>query len=306
MYTYHSLKELFDLADKAECSPGIIACRAEAEESEKSCEEVWNRMKKTIPVFRNAIRQGLSDTGKSASGLVGGDASRLYHGKMRFLSPICQRAASYALATAESNAKMHRVVACPTAGACGILPAVIAAVSEEENSGEEDITRALFTAGAVGRIVAEKASIAGAVGGCQAECGTACGMGPTTIGFFPVSFITADRNELRSGGTTEEMGHAFALAVKNILGLVCDPVGGLVEVPCVKRNAFHAVHALTSVEMVMSGIRSVIPPDEVIEALNDVGRRLPVELRETSLAGLAMTPTGRRINKRLEECARKV
>ena len=147
MYTYHSLKELFDLADKAECSPGIIACRAEAEESEKSCEEVWNRMKKTIPVFRNAIRQGLSDTGKSASGLVGGDASRLYHGKMRFLSPICQRAASYALATAESNAKMHRVVACPTAGACGILPAVIAAVSEEENSGEEDITRALFTAG---------------------------------------------------------------------------------------------------------------------------------------------------------------
>ena len=115
MYTYHSLKELFDLADKAECSPGIIACRAEAEESGKSCEEVWNRMKKTIPVFRNAIRQGLSDTGKSASGLVGGDASRLYHGKMRFLSPICQRAASYALATAESNAKMHRVVACPTA-----------------------------------------------------------------------------------------------------------------------------------------------------------------------------------------------
>lgn len=102
--------------------PGHIACRAEAEESGKSCEEVWNRMKKTIPVFRNAIRQGLSDTGKSASGLVGGDASRLYHGKMRFLSPICQRAASYALATAESNAKMHRVVACPTAGACRILP----------------------------------------------------------------------------------------------------------------------------------------------------------------------------------------
>ena len=111
MYTYHSLKELFDLADKAECSPGIIACRAEAEESEKSCEEVWNRMKKTIPVFRNAIRQGLSDTGKSASGLVGGDASRLYHGKMRFLSPICQRAASYALATAESNAARQQVPA---------------------------------------------------------------------------------------------------------------------------------------------------------------------------------------------------
>ena len=118
--------------------------------------------------------------------------------------------------------------------------------------------------------------------------------------------LSADARQNLIGGTTEEMGHAFALAVKNILGLVCDPVGGLVEVPCVKRNAFHAVHALTSVEMVMSGIRSVIPPDEVIEALNDVGRRLPVELRETSLAGLAMTPTGRRINKRLEECARKV
>ena len=149
-----------------------------------------------------------------------------------------------------------------------------------------DITCALFTAGAIGRVIAEKASIAGAVGGCQAECGAACGMAAAAA----VDLLK---------GSTRQIGNAFALALKNILGLVCDPVGGLVEVPCVKRNAFHAVHALLAVEMAMNGIESVIPPDEVIEAMGDVGRRLPVELKETSRAGLAVTKTGRRINEEI-------
>ena len=279
MLTYHTLSEFFAAADAAHCAPGELACRQEAEESGKSFEDVWERMKNMIPIFRQSIQEGLSDT------------NRLFQGKMRFLSAACQRAAAYAVATAEANAKMYRIVACPTAGSCGILPAVLAAVSEEVNATMNDMTRALFTAGAIGKVVAEKASIAGAVGGCQAECGTATAMAAAAA----VDLL---------GGTNAQMTDAFALALKNILGLVCDPVGGLVEVPCVKRNAFHAVHALVAVEMVMNGVRSAIPADEVISAMADVGRRLPVELKETSRAGLAMTETGKRIQAKLDEKAK--
>ncbi len=292
-YTYHTLSELFSAAEAAHCSPGEMACQIEAEESGKSYEEVWGRMKNTIPIFRQAIQEGLSDTASSASGLVGGDANRIFGGKMKFLSPVCQRACAYAIATAEANAKMYRIVACPTAGSCGILPSVLAAVAEEVNATMNDMTRALFTAGAIGRVVAEKASIAGAVGGCQAECGTACAMAAAAA----VDLL---------GGSNEQMADAFALALKNILGLVCDPVGGLVEVPCVKRNGFHAVHALVAVEMVMNGVKSQIPADEVIEAMADVGRRLPVELKETSRAGLAMTETGKRVQAKLDEKAKEI
>lgn len=223
---------------------------------------------------------------KSASGLVGGDANTIFMRESRFLSPVCRRACAYAIATAEANAKMFRIVACPTAGSCGIVPAVLAAVAEEENSTLNDVTRALFTAGAIGRITAENASISGAVGGCQAECGTAAAMAAAAA----VDLLH---------GTTEEMGNAMALAMKNILGLACDPVAGLVEVPCVKRNGFHAVHALVAVEMAMMGIRSIIPPDDVIDAMGRIGRLMPVSLRETSLAGLAMTEEGKHISERL-------
>lgn len=176
MKTYHSVKELFALAEENHCSPGVIACRLESEESGKDFDEVWEKMKKTIPVFRQSIQRGLADTKKSASGLVGGDANTIFMRESRFLSPVCRRACAYAIATAEANAKMFRIVACPTAGSCGIVPAVLAAVAEEENSTLNDVTRALFTAGAIGRITAENASISGAVGGCQAECGTAAAM----------------------------------------------------------------------------------------------------------------------------------
>ena len=140
MLTYHTLSEFFAAADAAHCAPGELACRQEAEESGKSFEDVWERMKDMIPIFRQSIQEGLSDTAKSSSGLVGGDANRLFQGKMHFLSPVCQRAAAYAVATAEANAKMYRIVACPTAGSCGILPAVLAAVSEEVNATMNDIT----------------------------------------------------------------------------------------------------------------------------------------------------------------------
>lgn len=154
--TYHSLEELLIMADRDSVSPGIIACRVEAEESGSTVENVWNRMKRMLPVFRESVQKGLKDTGKSASGLVGGDASRLYNGSLRFLSPINRKAASYALAIAEANAKMYRIVACPTAGSCGILPAVILAVGEESHSSDDELTRALFTAAGFGKVVAEK------------------------------------------------------------------------------------------------------------------------------------------------------
>lgn len=287
MKDYHSIEELFAEANRCHCSPGVLACRNEAEASDKTYEEVWNRMKGMLPVFEHAIRRGLADRTKSPSGMIGGDANRMYRLKMRFLSPLCQKACAYALAVAEANAKMYRIVACPTAGSCGIVPAVLAAVGEEIHATDDEYTRALFVTGAIGRIVAEKASIAGAVGGCQAECGTAIGMAAAGV----VDLL---------GGTTEQMGDALALGIKNILGLVCDPVAGLVEVPCVKRNGFDAVIALTAAEMAMGGIHSVIPPDEVIEAMGQIGKLIPKSLRETSLAGLAVTPTAQRITKELE------
>lgn len=288
MKRYHSIAELMEQADLAGVSPGELSCRNEAEGTEKEFKVVWERMKRLIPVFKESIRKGLESKGKSQSGLVGGDAKKLQEAKINFLSPICQRAASYAIATAEANAKMFRIVACPTAGSCGIVPAILVAVGEELKSSEDDLTRALFTAGAIGKIVAEKACIAGAVGGCQAECGTATAMA-----------AAAAVDLMR--GTTNQMMDAMALALKNLLGLVCDPVAGLVEVPCVKRNGFHAVHALVAVEMAMAGIHSVIPPDEVVEAMDEIGRLMPVSLRETSQAGLATTKTGQCINNRLRK-----
>lgn len=286
MKDYHSIKELFEEANRRHCSPGILACRKEAEEQNISYEETWDRMKKLIPIFEHSIRRGLADKTRSLSGMIGGDANRLYRAKMHFLSPVCRRACAYAIAAAEANAKMYRIVACPTAGSCGIVPAVIGAVGREIHASDDEYTRALFTAGAIGRVVAENASIAGAVGGCQAECGTAVGMAAAGV----VDLL---------GGTTEQMGDALALGIKNLLGLVCDPVAGLVEVPCVKRNGMDAVIALTAAEMALAGIHSVIPPDEVIEAMGKIGRLLPASLRETSQAGLAVTPTGRRITEEL-------
>ena len=287
MKEYHSIQEWFAEAERQHCSPGIVACQAEAEMSGATFEETWARMRKTIPVFRHSVRRGLADQTKSASGMVGGDAHGFMRAEMRFLSPLCQRAVAFALAVAEANAKMYCIVACPTAGSCGIVPAVLATIGYDLHPTDDEYTRALFVAGAVGKIVAEKGSIAGAVGGCQAECGAAIGMA-----------AAAGLDLL--GGTTRQMEDAIALGLKNILGLVCDPVAGLVEVPCVKRNGFDAVIALTAMEMALAGVHSVIPADEVIEAMGQIGSLLPESLRETSKAGLAVTPTAQRITKKME------
>ena len=193
---------------------------------------------------------------------------------------------SLSIAVAEGNVAMGRIVAAPTAGSCGILPAVLLSVGERLNSSQDDLVRALFTAAGFGIVIAKKAGISGAVGGCQAECGSASGM------------AAAVAVEL-AGGTPEQSGHACAIALKNSLGLVCDPVAGLVEVPCVKRNAGGAANALAAADLALAGVKSVIPIDEVILAMHQVGQSMPASLRETAEGGLAASATARRIAQEL-------
>lgn len=287
-YEYKTLQDMLDRATEKGISLSEVAMRHEMETAETSESAVRKLMASRLAVFHESITAGLEHKGKSVSGLVGGDADKLLHSAPKLLGPLARKAAIYALAVSEANAKMFKIVACPTAGSCGIVPAAMTAVAEELDVPKEVSVNALFTAAGIGAVVSRNACVAGAVGGCQAECGTAAGMAAAAV------------TEM-AGGSNEAILHAFALCLKNTLGLACDPVAGLVEVPCVKRNACLAVMAVTAAEMALSGIRSVIPPDEVIEAMNEIGRLMPVALKETSDGGLAKTETGKAIARRLEK-----
>ena len=241
----------------------------------------------------------------STSGLVGGDGGRMSHyadSGHTLCGDRMSRVIAQALQMGESNACMKRIVAAPTAGACGVLPAVLIPLFEETRQDctlsapaaeasvltEDDFVLSLFVAAGIGQVIATRASIAGASGGCQAEIGTASAMA--------AGALVALR-----GGSGEQIGHAVAMALKNLMGLICDPVAGLVEVPCVKRNVIGAVNAVSVADMAMAGITSRIPVDEVIDAMGEVGRRMPVEFRETALGGLAVTPTGQAITERIRK-----
>lgn len=287
-YEYKTLHELMEQAAAHQLSLSEITMRHEMETSEQTEEAVRALMASRLDVFHESIQAGLEDKGKSVSGLVGGDAEKLLQSQAKLLGPLARKAAVYALAVSEANAKMFKIVACPTAGSCGIVPAVMIAAAEELDIDKDTCVNALFTAAGIGAVVARNASVAGAVGGCQAECGTAAAMGAAAMAEM-------------AGGSNDEIMQAFALCMKNTLGLACDPVAGLVEVPCVKRNACYAVLAITAAEMALAGIKSVIPPDEVVEAMDEIGRLMPVALKETSDGGLARTPTGRAIAERLEK-----
>ena len=227
---------------------------------------------------------------RSRSGMVGGDGA-----KMRAYAAsgktICGEYIGTVLAQAlemgESNACMKCIVAAPTAGSCGVLPAVLLPYQRREGLDDEAMVRAMYVAGAIGQVIAEKASIAGAAGGCQAEIGTASAMGAAALCHL-------------AGGDAEAVCHAAAMALKSLMGLVCDPIAGLVEVPCVKRNAAGAMIAMTSADMALAGIRSAVPPDEVILAMREVGDRMDVSLRETGLGGVAGTPFGQKVSKRMQ------
>ena len=226
---------------------------------------------------------------RSVSGLVGGDGlkMRLYARRGESIGgEFMDEVIVQAISMAESNACMRRTVAAPTAGSCGVVPAVLLPLCEREHYTQHELLEALYVASGIGAVIAYRASISGAAGGCQAEIGTASAMAAGAL----VSL---------RGGTNEQIGHAVAMALKNLMGLVCDPVAGLVEVPCVKRNVIGAVNAISAADMALAGIESRIPVDEVIDAMGEVGRRMPVEFRETALGGLAATPTGRRVKQQM-------
>ncbi|KYZ75869.1 serine dehydratase [Anaerosporomusa subterranea] len=287
MMSFTSIAELVALAEEMGQPIADVVWQWETERSASQPEAIWREMASRLAVMQQAAAQGLIQREKSFSGLVGGDAYRLATTNS-FIGPVVMRAAANAIAVSEVNANMGKIVACPTAGSCGIVPGAILAIAEHLQCGDDKLVRALFTAAGIGEVIAANATVSGAVGGCQAECGAAAAMAAAAV----VEML---------GGTPRQSSHALALALKNLLGLVCDPVAGLVEVPCVKRNGFAAVHALTAAQMALAGVESIIPADEVIDAMNRIGAELPCSLKETSEGGLAKTATGIEITERLSK-----
>lgn len=250
-------------------------------------------LSKMLSVWKAMEEASHNYTGRrrSVSGLVGGDGGRMRAYAVKKES-ICggfiSEVISAALRTGESNACMRRIVAAPTAGSCGVLPAVLLPSWRKGVFTEEEILQAMYVAAGIGSVIGARASISGAAGGCQAEIGSA-------------SAMAAGAMVALHGGTSGQIGHAVAMALKNLMGLICDPLGGLVEVPCVKRNVIGAVNAVSCADMALAGIESRIPVDEVIDCMGDVGRRLPVEFRETALGGLAVTPFGMKVKEMMNK-----
>ena len=262
-----------------------IALENEAAQGENTEHNVRLQATKSLEAMKAAINTGLNSTEKSPSGLTGFDCNKLQNTNTEaILGKTAIKIMTYALATSEQNLRMGTIVACPTAGSCGIVPAVLIGFAQDNKIDENEQINALITAGEVGRLVANKMALAGAVGGCQAECGVAAAMASAAV------------TQMR-GGTTSQILNAVALALKNILGLTCDPVCGLVEIPCVKRNPFLAIHAVTSSELAMAGIKSVIPLDEVVDAMAQTGQLMSPLLKESSQGGLAKTKTAIRLEE---------
>ena len=287
MISFNSIQELIDLANERQSTIGDVVLEYEAESSMKDREMLNKSMKDNWKVMQESIARGIANHDKSLSGLTGGDAIKLSAYKDKgYTGGTVMMAAANSVGVSEVNAVMGRIVACPTAGSCGIVPATLSAACAKNKNSEGEIIDALFTAAGIGLVIEANASIAGAYGGCQAECGSAAAMAAGALVQL-------------AGGTPEQVGHAVALAIKNLLGLACDPVAGLVEVPCVKRNGFVAVHAMVAADMAMAGVKSVIPVDEVIDAMDRIGRSLPRAIKETADGGLAKTQTAKKISKRI-------
>lgn len=281
-----SFEELRTTANERGLKISDIALAEQIVDSEVTEEGALAKMAVALDTMLDSISNGCRSDIKSVSGLTGGNAYKMQvqidKGKT-VMGPLISNAIKMALAVAETNAAMGKIVAAPTAGSCGILPGALGALIQERGVSKEAAVKALFTAGEVGLIIANNASISGAEGGCQAECGTASAMAAAAI------------VEL-SGGSVDMCINAVAITIKCILGLVCDPVAGLVEVPCVKRNASGVTLAFTAAEMALAGITSVIPADEVVHVMKRVGQSLPASLRETAEGGLAATQTGKQLH----------
>ncbi len=287
---YQSVKDLVRTAEIQQKALSELVIEAECHESGSNRKEVWQRMRANLLTMRAAIKQGENELGvRSKTGLTGGEAIKLkkYRAKGKTLSgDVMMAAVENAIATNEVNAAMGVICATPTAGSSGTLPGALFMLEQRLGLSEDQMIRFLFTAGGLGLIIANHAGIAGATGGCQEEVGSASAMAAAAA-------VEA------AGGSPEQSSQALAIALSNLLGLVCDPIAGLIEIPCVKRNAIGAGNALIAADMALAGCTSMIPADECISALDKVGRSMPVDLRETGLGGLAGTPTGQAIKAKI-------
>lgn len=284
---YDSLHALAARAKEANLKISELVIRDEMEEMGYSYDETYERMQYSLQVMKESVISGLERDVRSASGLTGGDAYKMSQrtGKS-IIGDTFIKSLTKAIAVSETNACMGRIVAAPTAGSCGILPACLLTVMEDCDVDEDTTVKALFTASAVGMVIARNATIAGAEGGCQAECGAASAMAAAAV------------TEM-CGGTPDMVENACAIALKNVLGLVCDPVAGLVEIPCIKRNVMGTANAFAAAEMALAGIDSKIPADEVIWSMKKIGDSMHSDLKETARGGLAATPTGKKLTEKV-------
>ena len=290
MLKYESISELVREAEARGVRISELALADQAAAMEITELELYEKMEIGFFVMVESVKEGQREDQKSMSGLTGGEGYKMksYAEKTDggLCGPFIARAISRALSVAGCNASMGRIVAAPTAGSCGILPGCLISLSEDKGFNQRDIIMSMFTAGAVGMVIANRASIAGAQGGCQAECGSASAMAAAAL----VELM---------GGTPSQCADACAIAIANQLGLVCDPVAGLVEIPCIKRNVSGVVIAFSSADLALAGIDAKIPADECLDAMRSVGDTIPSALKETAKGGLADTPTGQRLQKQV-------
>jgi L-serine dehydratase len=289
-FQFETAKNLLDLTKRRKAPISEIAKLYESERSGYALSTIRNKMKLTRNIMYQAVKKGIKTGKKSIMGISGGDAQKVYNSlknlRMMMGNKVTVRAMAYALAVGEQNARMGRIVAFPTAGGAGVVPGVLFSCAEHFKAGKRKLLRGMFCASAIGMIITQGATISAAKGGCQAEIGTA------------VAMAAGGLTEMR-GGSPEQCLDAAAVALKSYLGLACDPLGGLVEVPCIKRNAIGCMTAIGSSDMVMSGVKSYVPFDEVVRAANDIGKSMPRAIKETALGGLAITRTGNKVKKRL-------
>lgn len=278
MFEYHTLNDLIKLSADNNLEIWEIIQQADMYENDRSESDSFNMMKEMYVAMKNADSM-YDGTLRSASNIAGGDGGLLHSynesGKNicgSFMGKVMEKA----IKMGESNACMRRIVAAPTAGSCGVLPAVLLSYEEDFDVAEDDMVKAMYVAAGIGKVIAENAFIAGAAGGCQAEIGSASAMAAGALAFL-------------QGGDSSAIINAATLSLKNFLGLVCDPVAGLVEVPCIKRNSYGAVNAVTSAQLSLAGIKSAIAPDDVVDSMRRIGNQLPASLKETSCGGLAIT-----------------
>ncbi len=278
---FKSAVELLELCRQTQCPISEVMRRRECELGETTRDQADHRMAKVLEIMRASATQPLKKPSKSMGGLIGGESKKLYDHAARgkaICGDILQRAMTYAMGVAEVNASMGLIVAAPTAGSAGIVPGLLLALQDCYKISDDRLVDALFNAGAVGYLAMRNATVAGAVGGCQAEVGVAAAM-------------AASATVELMGGTPEQCMDAGSTVLMNLLGLVCDPVGGLVEYPCQNRNAAGVANALIAAELSLSGVKQLVPFDEMLETMYAVGRRIPIELRETALGGCAVTPS---------------